>query len=337
MFPLGHLKKLMYERPLIIDGATSTMLGQFMLPNTDGNYLPDEFTNFDKAPCDLDILTAPQAVMGLHLDYILSGADIITTNSFNLNSLTLKEFDLEKYSIFLNVKAAIIARSCAKVTGKIKKGNIIVAGVIGPTKVSLSTFAENDRDEESMSLRISKVFGEQAIGLIIGGVDVIMLETFYDYTNLECALKGVSAIFIEHNIEIPVMVSVTPDKNGKLSSGEGMKEIVELCRQYYFVESLGLNCGYGADAMRLPLEELAEYSPYPITCHPNADVPTGREFRNQTPAEFASSMVNLASKIKIRAAGGCCGTTPSHILALSKALKGINYFDNIYAEGYSDN
>lgn len=276
---------------------------------------------------DVLVLTRPDVIGDIHRAYIDAGADIIETNSFNANSISMEEYGLQDSVSELNMAAARVARAAADAAGR----PVLVAGSMGPTNVSLSVpelAAARGVDFE----RMRAAYAEQSAALIEGGVDLLMLETIFDTINAKAAIAGIADTFDKLGKRVPLMISVTLTEQGRTLSGQSPQDFIDAilhARPW----SIGMNCGFGADRMKewLPIFQPLRNNGILISLHPNAGLPDELGNYTETPESMAHTMEEYMEKGWIDIAGGCCGTTPVHIRALSKCAKRIE--NSRFAEG----
>ncbi len=251
-------------------------------------------------------LTRPQAIEAIHRAYIAAGADIIETNTFNSNAISLADYGLEGL-------AREIARAGAQVARRAAEGTqTLVCGSMGPTNVSLSLGNEGvDFDQ------LAEAYCEQAAGLIEGGVDLLMIETAFDTLNAKAAIVGIEKAQAELGRRVPLMISATLTESGRLLSGQTLRAFVNSVRHARPL-SIGLNCGFGADGMIPYLHELKDLDCL-VSCHPNAGLPNELGQYDETPERMARSVEIILGEGLVNIIGGCCGTTPEHIALIRKA------------------
>ncbi len=271
-----------------------------------GTYLYDKGVYVNRCFEEL-VLTNPELVAEVHRDYINAGADVIETNTFGANRLKLAAHGLESKVHEINVKAAQLARSIAK-------DSACVAGSVGPLGVEIEPLGKLAYDEAK------DLFAEQIKGLLEGGVDLITFETF---RLVEELVQGIRAVR-ELNAEIPIMAQVTINSEGNLLSGESLERFAEEMARYK-VDVIGLNCSVGPRLMLDALERLRELTTIPISVQPNAGMPQnigGRILYMTSPeyiAEYAKRFIQTGAAI----VGGCCGTNPTHIKAIRRAVQAL--------------
>ncbi len=322
------------ERILILDGAMGTMIRFRKLPDSDFFVYTEDADGYSrmaggKDNNDILNITHPSVIEEIHREYILSGADIIETNTFNSNAVSQQDYGCETLVYSMNYEGARIARRAADAF----KGerSIIVAGSIGPSAKSLSLSGDIERQgcgTVSFDTMV-EAYMVQAQGLIDGGADVLLVETVYDLLNAKAALEAISRV----NCGFPVMVSATINDNvGKILSGQEIETLYTSLRHYPLV-SFGLNCFPCAGEPAPFISQLSsggkkngnsgEGIPCAVSVCPSAGFPDETGKYNQDPEFIAACIKELALKGHLNIAGGCCGTTPEHIRAVKKAVEGI--------------
>lgn len=305
--------EVLQKRILILDGAMGTAIQALNLQEED--FCGTQFVGHAvplKGDYDLLNLTNPLIIRRIHQSYINAGADLISTNTFNSNAYSQKVYGMEGYVKELNFEGARLAREVADTC---QGRTVWVAGSMGPTSKSLSLSGDFDT--------LATTYKMQAEHLIRGGADVILLETCFDVLNTKAALCAIELLNEELNTVIPVMVSATIDnQNGRTLTGQTLDAFYQSIA-FYPILSFGINCSFGVDGLDSYIESLAQTLPCAISMHPNAGLPTATGEYIQSPALWAEQIQAIAKKGSLNIAGGCCGTTPSHIKALADALKGI--------------
>lgn len=319
------IKDTVDHRILVLDGAMGTMIQRANFSENDfrGNEFAEWACNL-KGCNDVLCLTQPEEIKKIHKLYLDAGADIIETNSFNSNSVSLFEYNLQDRVYDISFQSARIARKAVE-EWQAENGNKekFVAGSVGPTNKSLSL----SPDVENPAMRsiewntLSAAYENQIRGLIDGGVDAILIETVFDSLNAKCALWTAEKIFNEKRLRLPLMMSVTLTESGRILSGQTLEAFLASV-SHFDLFSVGLNCGFGAEKMLPFVDELAEISPYPISLYPNAGLPNEMGEYDETPEEMLEFLIPLFKKSKVSIIGGCCGTTPTHIKLISDAVKG---------------
>lgn len=281
---------------LIFDGGMGSLLSLYGIKSA--------------AP-DLLNIENPNVILNIHIEYLKAGANILTTNTFGASSMVLKDHGLENDVQRINIAACRIARQAFE-KSKIVDRPIFIAGEIGPTS-KLPTFGHITYDEMKASYR------EQADALIEGGVDFTIIETSQDPLQIKAAINAV-------NSRLPVMVSLTTDKNDRMLVGSTVESTLAAIEPYTPI-AFGLNCSTGPDGMTDKLFFLKNSSPFPIICRPNAGLPQmnqGKPIYPLSPQEFGEWMERFVNEFDVRLPGGCCGTTPDHISHLAARIKKRN-------------
>ncbi|MFW5485141.1 MAG: methionine synthase [Spirochaetaceae bacterium JB067] len=316
-----YLRTLMGKRVLLLDGAMGTTIQKL-------NLSPDDFTIDDREAAfgcnDLLSLTRPDVIYDIHYSYLKAGADIIETNTFSSNAISLEDYHLSGYVRDLNLASAEIARAAVEaVEEEDERRYAFVAGVIGPTGkgASFSTSSDDLLDRGATFDEFVEVFSEQVKGLLDGNVDLFLVETVFDTLVAKAALFAIFNEMEERGVDKPVMVSATfSDNSGRTLSGQSIEAFVYSLSSYPLF-SLGMNCSTGIREMIPLLEKLDTISPFPISAHPNAGFPDIDGNYQETPFQFASYLDPLLEKGLLHIVGGCCGTTEDHIYALSRKIK----------------
>ncbi|PYT07320.1 MAG: methionine synthase, partial [Acidobacteria bacterium] len=321
------LERLLAERILVLDGAMGTMIQSYNLGEEDFRG-----SRFAEHPRDLkgcnDVLsmTQPQVIEEIHRKYLEAGADIIETNSFNATPISMADYGLEREVYAINKAAAEVAvRAAREMTRRTPGKPRFVAGAIGPTNrtASLSPDVNNPSFRAVSFEDLVEAYGEQARGLLDGGVDILLPETTFDTLNLKAALFAIQELFDERGVSVPVMASLTiTDASGRTLSGQTV-EAAWISISHAPLLSVGINCALGAEQMRPYIEELARVSPLSISCYPNAGLPNEFGAYDETPEKMAAVLGDFARQGWLDLVGGCCGTTPEHIAAIAGAVEGV--------------
>ena len=319
------------ERILLLDGGFGTMIQALGLRESD--FRGREFLSW-KCPLagcmDLLCLTAPRKIAAIHRAYLEAGADIITTNSFSANAISLREYGLEGYARTIAREAARIAREVADGFGNAteapSEGNAtaaqkprFVAGSMGPTSktASIAASVEDSAARDVTFRELADAYYQQAAGLAEGGVDLFLLETVFDTLNAKAAIFAIDRLRRETGCDIPLMISVTvSQKAGRTLSGQTIEAFWTSVKHARPL-SIGINCSFGAREMLPHLERLAAVADCHISVHPNAGLPNISGGYDETPESFAAAMKPYAERGLINIMGGCCGTTPDFIRALA--------------------
>lgn len=320
-----QLESLMKERILILDGAMGTMIQQYQL--TEEDYRGERFADFPhslKGNNDLLVLTQPQIIEEIHRSFLEAGADILETNTFNANRISMADYHMEEYVEELNVEAARIARKLTdEFTAKNPDKPRFVAGSIGPTNktASISPDVNNPGYRAVDFDELKNVYLEQAKALLKGGAHLLLVETVFDTLNAKAAVFAILELQEEMGEEIPLMISGTiTDASGRTLSGQ-TTEAFWISLSHAKPLSIGLNCALGADQMRPYVDALSKVAWTHVSTHPNAGLPNEFGEYDDSPEHMASVILDFAKSGYLNIVGGCCGTTPEHIRKIAEAVK----------------
>ena len=321
------LVRLLRERILVLDGAMGTMIQSFGLGEAEFRGTAFAHHPRDLKGCnDLLSLTRPEVVHEIHVKYLAAGADVIETNTFNAQAVSLADYGLEGQAYAINKAAAEIAgRAAREATAAEPSKPRFVAGALGPTNrtASLSPDVENPALRAITFDMLKAAYKEQARGLLDGGVDVLLPETTFDTLNLKAALYAIQELFEERGVSVPVIASLTiTDQSGRTLSGQTL-EAAWISIAHAPLLAVGLNCALGATQMAPFLEDLQRTAPLPISCYPNAGLPNELGGYDETPAQMAATLREFAREGWVNLVGGCCGTTPAYIEAIAQAVAGL--------------
>lgn len=316
------LHRALKERILVLDGAMGTMIQRHDLGEADFRGAP--FADHDDAleGCnDLLSLTQPEVIFDIHRQYLMAGADIIETNTFNSQRVSMADYGLQEHCLEINRAAATLAkRAAAEVEASDPSRPRFVAGAMGPTNQTLSMSPDVERPIYRATTfdAMREAYAEQARGLLEGGVDILLPETVFDTLNLKACLIAIEDVFAEIGRRVPVMLSVTiTDRSGRTLSGQTLDAFwisVEHARPL----SVGLNCALGPEQMAPYMEELARTVPVAVSCYPNAGLPNEFGEYDESPQDMARVLDDFAAQGLLNMVGGCCGTTPDHIEAIAE-------------------
>ncbi len=318
------LEKALAERILILDGAMGTMIQGYKLD--EAGYRGERFADWEsdlQGNNDLLVLTQPDIISAIHSAYLDAGADILETNTFNANTISMADYHMEDLAYEINVVAAQLARAAAdKATAQTPDKPRFVAGVLGPTNrtASLSPDVNNPgfRNISFDDLRIA--YDEALRGLIEGGIDIILVETIFDTLNAKAALFAIDEYFETSGNRLPVMISGTiTDASGRTLSGQTAEAFWNSLRHINPI-SFGFNCALGAKELRQYVEEIAGLANCHINTHPNAGLPNEFGEYDETPEDMAAEIEEWAQSGFLNIIGGCCGTSPAHIKAIAEAV-----------------
>ncbi len=323
------LVALLKERMVILDGAMGTMIQQLKFEESD--YRGSRFQGLQKdqkGNNELLTLSQPGAIREIHKKYLLAGADIIETNTFSANRISMLDFGTEHLVAEINEVAARLAvEACAEVRKQFPQRSMFVAGSIGPTNRTASLSPDvshpNRRNVTFDELRSS--YKEQTLALVKGGVDLLLPETTFDTLNLKAAIFAIEEVFAELGYRLPVILSVTiTDLSGRTLSGQTLEAFWWSVRHARPL-AVGINCALGAKEMRPYVEQLSRIADCYTACYPNAGLPnplsdTGYD---EKPADTAAFLKDFVDSGLVNIVGGCCGTTPDHIRAVADAVRGL--------------
>ena len=292
------------KRILILDGGMGTCIQSYGL-QYDGNN-------------DMLPLTHPEIIEEIHKAYVDAGADIIETCSFGANAISQAGYNAQDKVKDMCHAAAKCARKAADNADR----KVWVAGSIGPTDKSLTIIEMMMDPEETVTRESMKLaYKEQAVGLIEGGVDLLLVETVTDAANAQAALDAIKEAFAECGKELPIMLSASIMAGSTcLMTGTPITELFDMAGKYG-IASAGINCSFGATELYEPVKEVAEYVKCAVSVYPNAGLPTAQGY-TEKPEDTAAALLRMAQDGLINIAGGCCGTTPAHIKAIAESLKG---------------
>ena len=316
----NDLKKLLESRIVVLDGAMGTMIQRATLSESDFRGARYSDWHCELKGCnDVLVLTSPHVVADIHRQYLKAGADIIETDSFNANAISLSDYGLEHDVYEINHAAARLARSVADEFEQRKW----VAGSVGPTTKSLSMSPSVD-DPAARTLtwqRLVVAYVEQMRGLIDGGIDVLLIETVFDTLNAKAALWAAEEAMTACCRRVPIMLSVTLTESGRTLSGQTIEAFLASVSHVDLL-SVGLNCGFGAQGMIPRLEELSAIAGCAVSAYPNAGLPNEMGEYDETSETMAINVRPMFEKGLVNIVGGCCGTTPNHIKAIAEIAKG---------------
>jgi 5-methyltetrahydrofolate--homocysteine methyltransferase len=319
-----ELTAALRQRIMVIDGAMGTAI-QRDRPDEDG-YRGDRFREWPTAlqgNNDLLTLTQPQIIEGIHREYLEAGADILETNTFNANAVSLSDYDMHELAYELNYAGAALARKAADEFSTPDKPRY-VAGAIGPTTRTASISPDvNDPGARNVSYdQLVAAYLEAANGLVDGGADLLIIETIFDSLNAKAAVFAVETLFEERGRRWPVIISGTiTDASGRTLSGQVTEAFWNAIRHAKPL-AVGLNCALGAPEMRPYIAEVARIADTFVSCYPNAGLPNAFGEYDESPEAQASYIQEFAEAGLVNLVGGCCGTTPAHIAEIAKVVEG---------------
>lgn len=301
------IQKILDKRTMFLDGGFGTMIQKYDLTKQD-------FDGF--AGCnDYLSISKPEIIQSIHEKYLIAGSDIIETNTFGANKISLAEYGLEDKTFELAKKSTELAKKAAqKYSTDIKPR--FVASCFGPGTKLVSL-------EQISFEEVVEAYLPSIQGAIEGGADLLLIETVQDILHAKAIYQSVLESFKKYKTSLPIMLSVTMEESGKMLLGTEMKSVIAAFSKLD-IFSLGLNCGTGPDGMEENIKTLSKYSELPISIHANAGLPemiNGKAVYNQPPDKFSQIIHDLVRKYTINVVGGCCGTSPDHIRALADRLQ----------------
>jgi 5-methyltetrahydrofolate--homocysteine methyltransferase len=313
------------ERILILDGAMGSLIQNYRL--AEAGYRGARFATWGqpvKGNNDLLNLTRPDIIEDIHRQYLEAGADLIETNTFNAQVISMADYGMESLVREINVEGARLAKRAADALSTPEKPRF-VAGAIGPTNRTLSLSPDVNRPAyRNITFdELASAYQEQAEALMEGGVDVLLIETVFDTLNAKAALYAVQEAFLQQGRELPIMVSGTiTDASGRTLSGQ-ITEAFLISLSHMPLLSIGLNCALGAKDLRPYLQTLSAEAPFLVSAYPNAGLPNAFGGYDETPEDMAAAVKEYLDLSIVNILGGCCGTTPAHIRAFAQAAQGI--------------
>lgn len=320
------IQELVRERILILDGALGTMIQKYNL--SEEEFRGERFVEQPgqmKGNNDLLCLTAPHVIQDIHRKYLEAGADIIETNSFNAQRISMADYHVEDYCREINLAAAKLARELADEYTRMNPDKPrFVAGSVGPTNktCSMSPDVNNPAFRAITFDELAEAYMEQMEALLEGGVDAILIETIFDTLNAKAAIFAACEAMKKVGREVPLMLSVTvSDTGGRTLSGQTLDAFLASV-EHAPIFSIGLNCSFGAKQLKPFLQQLATRAPYYISAYPNAGLPNSLGEYDQTPEDMAREVKEYIEEGLVNIIGGCCGTTEAYIAKYGPLVKG---------------
>lgn len=325
------IRQELQKRVLIIDGAMGTMIQRHKL--TEADYRGERFKDWPtdvKGNNDLLSITRPDIIKGIHKQYLAAGADIIETNTFNSQAVSLADYEMQSLAYELNVASAKVAKEAiaeflASPEGKDRKA-AWVAGAIGPMSKTLSLSPDvNNPGYRAVTFdEVANAYYEQVKGLVDGGVDLLLIETIFDTLNAKAAIYAIKKFYDDTKLpELPIMISGTiTDASGRTLSGQTL-EAFYISMMHAKPLSIGLNCALGAHEMRPHIEELSQLASCYVSAYPNAGLPNAMGEYDEHPEDTGHYLEEWAKEGFVNIVGGCCGTTPEHIKHIADHVKTI--------------
>ena len=321
------IQQLIRERILVLDGAMGTMIQQYNLSEAD--FRGERFKDIPgqlKGNNDLLCLTRPEVIEDIHRKYLVAGADIIETNSFNATSVSMADYHVQAYCREINLAAARLARRMAdEFTALNPEKPRFVAGSVGPTNktCSMSPDVNNPAFRALTFDELQAAYCEQMEALLEGGVDALLIETIFDTLNAKAAIRAAELSMEKIGRKVPLMLSVTvSDIAGRTLSGQTLDAFLASV-EHADLFSVGLNCSFGARQLKPFLEQLASRAPYYISAYPNAGLPNSLGQYDQTPEDMAAEVKEYIEEGLVNIIGGCCGTTEQYIAKYRDLIQGV--------------
>lgn len=316
---ITRLRETLANRVVMLDGAMGTMIQALDIDESEwgrGCNLDDISVSL-KGCNDLLSLSHPEKIADIHRRYLEAGADIIETNSFNANAISLSDYGVARMVGEINFAAAKVARkACDSYMARSGKP-CWVAGSVGPTGKSLSMAAGLDGSSPLVSFKVLEdAYYEQMSALARGGVDLFLIETVFDALNAKAAIHAAKRVESEAGREIPIMISVTLTESGRTLAGQTLRAFVNTVAHAKPL-SVGLNCGFGAEGMKPFIKMLGDVS-CAVSMYPNAGLPDALGQYRETPSLMACNTEDVLRDGAVNILGGCCGTTPDHIAAMAE-------------------
>src|SRR6478672_8892416 len=334
---MTDIRTLLNHRILIIDGAMGTMIQRYKLQEED--YRGERFKDWPhdiKGNNDLLCLTQPHIIREIHGHYLEAGADIIETNTFNAQRVSLADYHMEDLAYEINLAAAKIAKEACSLVGSGEQK--FVAGAIGPMNKTLSLSPDvNNPGYRALTFdEAMNAYYEQVKGLVGGGVDLLLIETIFDTLNAKAAIFAIKKYFRDIKVSskaspvggglegaLPIMISGTiTDASGRTLSGQTL-EAFYTSVMHAKPLSIGLNCALGAKEMRPHIEELSQIASCYVSAYPNAGLPNAMGEYDEQPEDTAHFIEEWAQEGWVNIVGGCCGTTPDHIRHIAGQVKNL--------------
>jgi 5-methyltetrahydrofolate--homocysteine methyltransferase len=318
-------EKIIRQKILILDGAMGTMIQKHMLKEKD--YRGEKFIDhprLQKGNNDLLSLTNPGLIKEIHRAYLEAGADIITTNTFNSNRISMSDYGMEPFVYEMNLQSArLVADAIKEFEDSGNSEEHFIAGTLGPTNRTASMSSDvNDPGARAVTFdELVEAYSEQTRGLIDGGVHILLIETIFDVLNCKAALFAIDTVFEERGMRLPVMVSGTiTDASGRTLTGQTLEAFM-VSVSHFPLLSIGLNCALGAEQLRPFVEELSLKSRFYVSVHPNAGLPNQFGEYDQSAEYMATIAEDFMKEGWVNIIGGCCGTTPLHIRKIAEISK----------------
>ena len=320
------LRKALENRILVLDGAMGTMIQRYKLNEAD--YRGTRFAQWGslvKGNNDLLVLTQPDIISTIHTEYLEAGADIIESNTFNAQTISMDDYGMGEFVREINLAGARLARQAAdEFTAKNPDKPRFVAGAVGPTNKTASMSPDvNNPDFRAVSFDdLVVAYKEQILALIEGGVDALLIETIFDTLNAKAAIFAAEEAMAELGKQVEIMLSATvADKSGRTLSGQTIRAFLASISHANLL-SVGLNCSFGAHDLKPYLQEIGAHSSWYVSAYPNAGLPNQFGEYDESPEMMAVQVKEYFDEQLVNIIGGCCGTSPAHIAAYGALIEG---------------
>ena len=316
------VREAIKEKILVLDGAMGTMIQSYKFEEED--YRGARFADYPhplKGNNDLLVITQSQAIEDIHLAYLEAGADILETNTFNSNSISMEDYHMSDLVEELNVEAVRCAqKAIERYKNNGGRGPKFIAGSVGPTNktASLSPDVNNPGYRAVTFDDLKATYFEQCQALIKAGVDILLIETVFDTLNAKAALYAAQDAIEDSGAAVEIMLSGTiTDASGRTLSGQTTEAFL-ISVSHAPLLSVGLNCALGAKQLMPYLQTLDSKAPFAVSAHPNAGLPNAFGEYDETPEQMANQIKDYLDLSLVNVIGGCCGTSPHHIKAISE-------------------
>jgi methylmalonyl-CoA mutase cobalamin-binding domain/chain len=320
------LRNELEHRILVLDGAMGTMIQRYKLAEAD--YRGERFAQWNslvKGNNDLLVLTQPDIIKAIHSEYLEAGADIIETNTFNAQTISMDDYGMGSLVREINLAGARLARQAAdEFTAKNPAKPRFVAGAVGPTNktASMSPDVNNPAFRAVSFDDLVVAYKEQILALIEGGVDALLIETIFDTLNAKAAIFAAEEAMAELDKRVEIMLSATvADKSGRTLSGQTIRAFLASIGHANLL-SIGLNCSFGAHDLKPYLQEICAHSSWFVSAYPNAGLPNQFGEYDESPEMMAAQVKEYFDEKLVNIIGGCCGTSPAHIAAYGALIEG---------------
>lgn len=317
----GFRKSLLTEKPLVLDGGLGSIILAAGYSEDDyRSHLLQKHSANLRGLCDILCLTRPDDILRIHQKYLLAGANILTTNTFNSTVTGLAPYALDKYAPEICREAVSICRQAISTFagGSTPGKTHMIAGCLGPTHISL-TKERLRKNPRSNPQSMTRDYFQSATALIESGADLLLLESVYDLENARAACNGILLAFEHTGKRLPLMISMALSPDGTLFSGESMTQASETLVKYHPL-SLGINCGGGPKESVRQIRQLSQVTILPLSVHPSAGLPDKSGNYAISPESWLTQLAPILDLPRLKVVGGCCGTTPNHISLLVKKL-----------------